>query len=332
MRYESDVQGLHIVYTNQTITVNNRDVFNLNEITNIRHMSKSHAFKFDYRGGDVVLPYEPQEKDMVMNFFKYAIYLQRKEQKSDASKPASEAPAKGEQASPKAAVSTSAPAEPVPNPKPETNPVFNSNSEANTVYNSNPELETSPNRKSKKNKKFAKPKAPKPKGKKRRKVLGIIFGILILVIILAMCDSDSNTENSSEKVTYNSIYKEYSVKIEDAGDKAVKEFKDEASGKSDATALAELANEKVEDIAKVQIEGGEKMADLMYENGDEYSKYEAGFKKLYSVYNDEAMDVYKEYISAYADTIPGMTEDMKQSMLDSLESGLKDMAPMESEN
>lgn len=157
----------------------------------------------------------------------------------------------------------------------------------------------------------------------------IIVGALAMVMVFAFCACGSS---STEKATYDSIYEEYSAKIEDAGSKALDEYKEEASGETDVNTLAELANDKVSDIATVQVEGGSKMADLMNENGDEYSKYEKAYKKLYSVYNDEAMKVYKEYISQYADTVSGMTDSMKQSMLDSLESGLESMAPIESEN
>ena len=156
----------------------------------------------------------------------------------------------------------------------------------------------------------------------------IIVGVLVMAMAFAFCACGSS---STEKATYDSIYEEYSAKIEDAGAKALDEFKDEASSKSDVNSLAELANDKVSDIATVQVEGGSKMAELMNKNGDEYSKYEKAYKKLYSVYNDEAMKVYKEYISKYADTVPGMTDSVKQSMLDSLESGLESMAPIESE-
>lgn len=259
MRYESGVQGLHIVYTNQTITVNNRDVFNLNEITNIRHMSKSHAFKFDYRGGDVVLPYEPQEKDMVMNFFKYAIYLQRKEQKSDSAKHTSEAQAKSTPESPKAAVNTSVQAEPVSNPKPETNLAFTQSSNQmpnnetsmpgsegantrNNVDDAKSDGVAASKSKMKLCKTCGKEIAKKAKscpycGAKNKKpiykrvwfiILCAILAIIIVGCVAGGSDDDSSSSTSNKKIEYTSY--DISTMLDDLEDNAAS-AKDKYDGK-----------------------------------------------------------------------------------------------------
>lgn len=149
-----------------------------------------------------------------------------------------------------------------------------------------------------------------------------------LVLVMAFAFTGCGSSSTEETVTYDSIYEEYSAKIKEAGTKAVKEFKEEAADETDVTELATLANNKVLDIANVQVEGGTKMAELMTKNGDEYSKYENAYKKLYSVYNDEGMKVYSAYMDRYADTVPGMTDSMKKMMLESFESGMESMAPI----
>lgn len=152
-----------------------------------------------------------------------------------------------------------------------------------------------------------------------------------LVLLMAFAFTGCGSSSTEEAVTYDSIYEEYSAKIKEAGTKAVKEFKEEAADETDVTELATLANNKVMDIANVQVEGGTKMAELMTKNGDEYSKYEKAYKKLYAVYNDEGMKVYSAYMDRYADTMPGMTDSMKKMMLESMESGMESMAPITEE-
>ena len=160
-----------------------------------------------------------------------------------------------------------------------------------------------------------------------KKLEKLVVGTLILVMAFAFAGCGS----SEPEETYDSIYEEYSAKIEEAGTKALKEFKEEAADETDITSLAEIANNKVMDIATVQVEGGSKMAELMTKNGDEYSKYEEAYNKLYSVYNEQGMKVYSAYINRYAETVPGMTDSMKQTMKDSFKSAMESMAPIESE-
>lgn len=161
-----------------------------------------------------------------------------------------------------------------------------------------------------------------------KKLSVILLSIALMSsFVLTSCGSG----DSAEEVTYDSIYEEYSQKIKDAAPGLIDEFKSEAEGKTDIMELAELANSKVSSLAEIQVEGGTKMAELMHKNGDEYSVYEDAFKKLYQVYSDESMKIYEIYMDKYADTIPGMTDSMKQQMLDTYREGMKSMAPIAEE-
>lgn len=155
--------------------------------------------------------------------------------------------------------------------------------------------------------------------------------LLSLAMISAFVLTSCGSGESAKEVTYDSIYEEYSQKIKDAAPGLIDEFKSEAESKTDVMELAEIANDKVSSLAEIQVEGGTKMAELMHKNGDEYSVYEDAYKKLYQVYNDEAMKIYDVYMDKYADTIPGMTDSMKQQMLDTYKESVKNMAPIAEE-
>lgn len=175
--------------------------------------------------------------------------------------------------------------------------------------------------------------------KKGRTLLVIVMAA---VFVLSACGSSGEESGSSgekaskpkpKPVTYSSIYKEYSKKINEAGDRAVESYKKKSDGESDITTLAELANGEVEKIAEVQLEGGEKMASLMTKNGDDYDVYDQQYQKLYKVYNKQGMRVYKTYISQYLDTIPMLSESMKketmQQLSEQMEQQMEQMAPEE---
>lgn len=127
--------------------------------------------------------------------------------------------------------------------------------------------------------------------------------------------------------TYDSIYDDYSAQLVAAGQTAVSEFNAESEGVTDITQLAALANSKITTLAAICMNGGQEMASLMLVNGDDYSTYEAAWYKLYAVYNEQGMNVYSAYFDRYTEAIPGMTEEMKQQMLDQYQTTLESMAP-----
>lgn len=98
--------------------------------------------------------------------------------------------------------------------------------------------------------------------------------------------------------TYDSIYEEYSKKLNDMTPGKIDEFNSEAD-ESDGSisSLAEISNNKVADLAEVCTEGIQKMAELMYRNGDDYSVYEENASKLYSVYEDCGTQIYDAYLA-----------------------------------
>jgi hypothetical protein len=180
-------------------------------------------------------------------------------------------------------------------------------------------------------------------------VLAVVAASLFAFALVGCGGTSSNSSSSSSggigssaattaaestataQTTYDSIYSDYSAQLKEAGPKAVFEFKSEAKGKTDANELAELANEKVQDLADIQVKGGEEMAALMESNGDEYSVYDKNFKKLYKVYQSQATDVYEAYLDKYAKSVPGMTKSMRNQMLKQYQETMEQMAPEQAE-
>ncbi|MCH4007840.1 hypothetical protein [Eubacterium sp. F2] len=172
------------------------------------------------------------------------------------------------------------------------------------------------------------------------KRIAVFALITVIAFAFTACGSDSSDSGSSSstkkpKVSYQTIYSEYSSKIKKAGTNAVKEYQKKAAGKSDINDLATIANDQVQTIADVQVEGGEKLAAHMASKGDEYEVYDKWFKKLYEVYNHQGMRVYKVYIGQYLDTIPGISDELKKQTMDQLseqmEESMKQMAPEKAE-
>ncbi len=101
--------------------------------------------------------------------------------------------------------------------------------------------------------------------------------------------------------TYDSIYEEYSKKLNDMTPGKIDEFNSEADASDGSiSSLAEISNNKVADLAVVCTEGIQKMAEVMYRNGDDYSVYEENASKLYSVYEDCGTQIYDAYLARAA--------------------------------
>ena len=61
---------------------------------------------------------------------------------------------------------------------------------------------------------------------------------------------------------------------------------------------AELSNDKISVLAEIETEGTEKMAEVMWENGDDYEVYEDWANKLYDVYEEEAGKITDAYMDS----------------------------------
>lgn len=140
------------------------------------------------------------------------------------------------------------------------------------------------------------------------------FSALLMVLALVGCSasteatktSTGNDETKAEEVesteetvteTYESIYNDYAAQLQEASPKLVEEYNSECTD-FDLTGKAELSNKKIEELAKISTEGTEKMATLMYKNGDEYSVYEDWATKLTNVYMDEAQKITDAYMDS----------------------------------
>ena len=125
----------------------------------------------------------------------------------------------------------------------------------------------------------------------------------VVMFAFAGCGSevtdDAQNEATKESATYQDIFDEYSEQIKAATPKLVDEYNKEADGvKGDVEKLAEISNDKITELAKIETKGTEKMAELMYENGDDYDIYEKWAQKLYDVYEECAGEINDEYMDS----------------------------------
>ena len=99
---------------------------------------------------------------------------------------------------------------------------------------------------------------------------------------------------------YEDIYEEYSKKLSESGKTLLEEYYDEAKSNTNGIeGLAEIANEKVSELAEIDVEGTQAMAQYMYTKGAaNYSDYEDWAGKLYEVYETEAQKIYDAYMSS----------------------------------
>lgn len=121
-------------------------------------------------------------------------------------------------------------------------------------------------------------------------------------IVESLSGSLSGLLSLASSSSYEDIYKEYSKKITDLSPKLIEEYKKEAASNTNGIeGLAEIANSKVEQLAELDAEGTEAMAQFMYTKGaGNYEDYQEWATKLYEVYNTEATRIYNEYMaSAY---------------------------------
>lgn len=108
-------------------------------------------------------------------------------------------------------------------------------------------------------------------------------------------DSQSSVKNDT--ISYQSIFDDYTAKLQSATPSLIEEYKSEAAANNAGLeGLAEICNNKVAELAEIANNGVSEMADYMLKHGSgNYDEYEEWSSKLYSVYDDEAqkiMDVY----------------------------------------
>lgn len=136
----------------------------------------------------------------------------------------------------------------------------------------------------------------------KKKIISVLV-MLAMVFAFTACgsggDSGESAEPAAEPATYESILDEYTQKIEEATPGLIEEYnKESAELAGDLNALAELSNSKIEELAKIETEGTEKMAELMLDNGDEQEVYEEWAQKLYDVYEEYAGQITDAYMDS----------------------------------
>lgn len=135
-----------------------------------------------------------------------------------------------------------------------------------------------------------------------KRVLVLLLTVAVM-FAFAGCGSegtdDAQNEEAKESITYQDIFDEYSEQIKTAAPKLVDEYNEEAdSAKGDIEKLAEISNDKITELAEIETKGTEKMAELMYENGDDYDTYEKWVQKLYDVYEECAGEITDAYMDS----------------------------------
>ena len=114
-------------------------------------------------------------------------------------------------------------------------------------------------------------------------------------------EADSSSISAAGYASYEEIYDDYSQRIIDATPGLVEEFNTEAAEHSgDIDALAELCNDKIGELAEIEVEGTETMAAFMYANysDDAYDEYESWAGELYEVYEEYAGQITDAYLDA----------------------------------
>ena len=104
---------------------------------------------------------------------------------------------------------------------------------------------------------------------------------------------------SSIGKSYEEIYSSYSEKITSLTSSLIEELKSEGKGK-DTDALAALANEKVNKLAEISIEGTQQMAMHMLSKTSTSDEYTDWATKLNNVYLEEVQKILDVYVSLAA--------------------------------
>ncbi|MBO4365966.1 MAG: DUF4190 domain-containing protein [Eggerthellaceae bacterium] len=110
-------------------------------------------------------------------------------------------------------------------------------------------------------------------------------------------EADQEQEATSSGKTYESVYDDYAAQLQEAGPRLVDEYYAEAAGLSDIQAKAELCSQKIEELAQIDADGTEEMAQVMWTTGGDYSEYEDWSMKLYSVYEEQAGEITNAYMA-----------------------------------
>lgn len=111
-------------------------------------------------------------------------------------------------------------------------------------------------------------------------------------------ESTSETADSDTEETYQSVFVEYSEKLEEKAAVLVDEFNEEASDKGgDADALEELRKQKTEALSKVCTEGVVKMSNVMVKNRDAYTTYDEWVRNLYGEFEEQSQLITDAYVN-----------------------------------
>lgn len=133
----------------------------------------------------------------------------------------------------------------------------------------------------------------------KKKFVGIFALVLLILVVFAGCTSqpkDKDQKPEEQKATYQSVFDEYSAKIQEKAPVLAEEFKTEAEPlKGDISALASLSGDKVKELAEISTEGGQKLAQVHLAEKDEDSVYMEWSQKLIEVYTEASKQITDAY-------------------------------------
>lgn len=105
---------------------------------------------------------------------------------------------------------------------------------------------------------------------------------------------------SQETYSYQSIFEDYKVKIQEAVPGLIEEYKEEAASNEDGLqGLATLCNAKVAKLAAISNDGITEMARFYYKHGSgSYDEYSEWASKLMDIYTAEASKIQEVYMDS----------------------------------
>ena len=118
-------------------------------------------------------------------------------------------------------------------------------------------------------------------------------------------NQQNQAEAASSFSSYDEIYETYAQKLREATPGLIEEYEAEAAENTGGVeGLAEIANQKVEELAEITTEGTGEMASFMMTNGlGNYEEYEEWAEELYDVYEDEAEKITNAYLDSASSAV-----------------------------
>lgn len=150
-------------------------------------------------------------------------------------------------------------------------------------------------------------------------VLGVVALILTVVINVVLISAlatnpdvqeaignvvasvEEAQEEASSYTSYEEIYNDYSLQLQNASISLVEELREEAAANTEGgEGLASIMVDKTTKLANILASGELVLAEFMEENNSDYKEYSEWAEKLTEIYNQEANKLYDVYLEESA--------------------------------